>query len=89
MTPAAQRQAIRDWVHKVAAKKFRDEPKLISTFNDATPLVGIVSSLRLIELVSLIGTISGRAIDVDELEIESFATIDSICATFFEEPAQG
>jgi acyl carrier protein len=73
------RQALRDWVIKTNG---RIQPKEL---NDETPLIEqrIISSLQVMDLIFFIEKLSGRSIEVDDLKVGVFRSINVLYDNFF------
>lgn len=78
------RQALRDWVIKTSGKIQAGE------LTDETPIIEqrIISSLQVMDLILFIEKLSNRSIEVDELKVGVFKTINALYENFFRN-AQG
>jgi len=54
-------------------------------FADGEDLIesGLIDSLRFVEFVLLIAELSGRTVDLDDVNIDEFRSIDAIRTAFF------
>ena len=67
-------------------RRFIAEKNLGGTdFSDCDDLIenGLIDSLRFVEFVLLIAELSGRTIELDNVNIDEFRTIDAIHAAYF------
>jgi hypothetical protein len=90
MTEEEIRRTLREWVLGAASKKFKKDPAQAAAFNDQSPLIEgkIISSLRVMALVALVGKLRDRPVDMEELQVGAFESIDLIYRNFFQDSAR-
>jgi acyl carrier protein len=76
---AEVRDALRGWLVKANGNIRPEQVK------DDTPLfdAGVLSSLKLVELIAFVEQLSGNTIDVAESGIDAFHDLNTIVNTFF------
>jgi acyl carrier protein len=80
MSESETRDKLRGWILQRSKKKIT-----ASDLDDETPIVdsGLLSSLDIAEFVLFIESLRGDEVDVDDLEPEVFANINSVYEAFF------
>jgi hypothetical protein len=84
MSEADVRKALRDWLTKTAAKKKRAGQPLPAIADDTLLIEqGVISSLKLMELVLYIGELKGTPVDTSMISAPMLGSIDAIYKSFF------
>ncbi len=76
------KQSLRDWVVKTNGKIRAEE------LDDNTPIVErrIITSVQVMDLIIFLEEFRGRPVDVSNLKVGAFQTVDAIYHNFFEAP---
>ena len=74
------RQALRDWVIRKNGKMRAEE------LDDQTPIIErrIITSVQVMDLILFLEELRGEPIDVTDLKVGVFRSIDAIYRNFFE-----
>lgn len=82
MDESTFKEAVRHWIVERAglasAETLGNETEIISD--------GILTSLDVVELILLIEELRGEEVEVESLEPESFRDLNTVVATFYNEP---